>query len=345
MFKLSKKDCIKVCHYKYFHSDPLVRRRCDILWHRYLGYSREETASIAQVHPDTISDITKRYKNNELNSLLTISYNKTRNSLDNYQELIKQELDKNPSQTIKQAGEVIEKLTGIKRSLGRIAIFIKKLGFKRLKAGQIPSKANPKKQEEFLKKSINPKLKEAKKGKRTVLFLDSAHFVHSVFLGFVWALERVFIPSASGRKRWNVLGVINAISCELLTISNDSYINAEVVCELLKKVSAYYIKIPITIFLDNAKYQKCPLVCDLAKELNIELAYLPPYSPNLNLIERLWKHVKKEALYCKYYETFDKFKEGINNCLLSANREKLQDLKKLLSPRFHIEKKKVKLAA
>lgn len=345
MFKLSKKDLKQVKHLKYHHIDPTVRRRCDILFLRHLGYSRIEVASIAGVHPDTVSDFIKKYKNKGLNSLVIISYNKPISSLDNYVEIIKQDLDKNPAQTIKQVAKKIEKLTGIKRSFGRIAKFVKKLGFKRLKAGHIPSKADPKKQKIFLKEEIKPKLKEAKKGKRIVLFIDSAHFVHSVFLGALWVLKRVFIPSASGRKRWNVLGAVNAINKELLTVCNDSYINAQTICELLKMISEKYQKIPITIFLDNAKYQKCPLVIDCAKNLKIELAFLPPYSPNLNLIERVWRYVKKSALYCKYYETFEDFKMGINNCLASINGESKEAMKTLLRTRFHIEKKKVNLAA
>ena len=71
---------------------------------------------------------------------------------------------------------------------------------------------------------------------------------------------------------------------------------------------------------------------DLAKELDIELLFLPPYSPNLNLIERLWKLVKKECLYSVYYENFEVFKNAISNCLLhthSTHKEKLDSLLKL----------------
>ncbi len=81
--------------------------------------------------------------------------------------------------------------------------------------------------------------------------------------------------------------------------------------------------------MDNARYQKCRIVMDLAEKLDIELLFLPPYSPNLNLIERLWKFVKKECLYSIYYENFDVFKKAISNCLLqthSTHKEKLDSL-------------------
>jgi transposase len=92
-----------------------------------------------------------------------------------------------------------------------------------------------------------------------------------------------------------VLAALNAINHEVITVTNDSYINALSVCELLGKLAALNLSIPITLVLDNARYQKCQLVQDLAKSLDIELLYLPSYSPNLNLIERLWKFVKNQV--------------------------------------------------
>ena len=115
----------------------------------------------------------------------------------------------------------------------------------------------------------------------------------------------------SGRKRFNVLGAIDAVTHELTTVCNDTVINAEAVCELLRKLAARYAGLPLTLVLDNARYQRCELVQALAAELRIELLYLPSYSPNLNLIERLWKFVKKECLSCRYYEDFARFKAAI----------------------------------
>ncbi len=149
-------------------------------------------------------------------------------------------------------------------------------------------------QEEYKKEKLEPRLFEAKEGKRAVFFVDAAHFVMGAFLGLVWCFERVFIKSPSGRKRFNVLGALNAITHEVITVTNDTYINAESVCQLLHKLAALSLTIPITLVLDNARYQKCKLVQELADSLGIELLYLPSYSPNLNLIERLWKYAHEE---------------------------------------------------
>jgi len=164
--------------------------------------------------------------------------------------------------------------------------------------------------------------------------MDAAHFVLSAFLGFLWSVARVFIPAPSGRQRFNVLGALNAVTHEMITVTNDTYITAQSVCALLEKIAVRYVGIPITIILDNARYQRCALVMDKARSLNIELCFLPPYSPNLNLIERLWKFVKKECLYSEYYSDFTKFKTAILDCLGQTHTTHKDALDSLLTLRF-----------
>lgn len=203
----------------------------------------------------------------------------------------------------------------------------------------LPAKADPDKQKEYLEKEIQPRLDEAQEGKRVVCFMDAAHFVLSPFLGFLWSVARIFIPAPSGRQRFNVLGALNAITHEMIMVTNDAYINAQSVCLLLEKIAALYLDLPVTIFLDNARYQKCALVLEKAESLNIELCFLPPYSPNLNLIERVWRFVKKKCLYSKYYEKFPAFKEAISKCLDETMTTHKSDLDALLTLRFQLFEK------
>lgn len=131
------------------------------------------------------------------------------------------------------------------------------------------------------------------------------------------------------------MGAINAVSKELVLVTNTSYITSIQVCEMLVKIAARRTpEIPITIVLDNARYQRCKLVMGKAAELGIELLFLPPYSPNLNLIERLWKFVKKEVLYSQYYDNFEKFKEAITNCLEETETKHKKALDSLLTLKF-----------
>ncbi len=176
---------------------------------------------------------------------------------------------------------------------------------------------------------LEPKLAEARNGKRTVYFVDASHFVLASFLGWVWCFVRLYVRAASGRQRYNVLGALNAVTHELVTEINTTYITATSVCALLRTIASRGLSVPVTLVLDNARYQRCALVTGVAKELGIELLFLPPYSPNPNLIERLWKFVKKEVLNSRRHQSFQRFQEAIDGCLTdlpTKHREKMATL-------------------
>jgi len=174
-------------------------------------------------------------------------------------------------------------------------------------------------------------MNQAKKGDITLLFIDASHFVMGCdFLGYIYGKARRFIKTYSGRKRYNVLGALNFVSKRVTTIANDSYITSKEVCDLLTKTAFEYAGKPIYLVLDNARYQKCKLVQELALRLKINLVYIPPYSPNLNLIERLWKFVKNQ-LRTKSYECFDIFQEKIDSIVNSTDNMNKDIVSKLIN--------------
>ena len=140
-----------------------------------------------------------------------------------------------------------------------------------------------------------------------LFFMDASHFVMGGSPGRLWGKVRHWVRTCSGRKRYNVLGALNFISKKIETVANDSYITSVQVVQLLEDIAAKYIGKPIAVILDNAKYQRCALVKDRATELGIQLLFLPTYSPNLNLIERVWKFVKAQVLNAVYIETFEDY--------------------------------------
>ena len=200
----------------------------------------------------------------------------------------------------------------------------------------MPAKADHDEQAEFLGDELLPRLEEAKTGKRAVLFVDAAHFVYGPFLGYLWCLVRLFVPGPSGRKRYNVLAALDAVTHRVIRVSNHAYINAESVCSLLRQVAACGLKGPVTLVLDNARYQKCAAAQTLAASLGIELLYLPSYSPNLNLIERLWKFVKKECLSCRVLPTYEAFTQAIDGCLADLGTRHKHQMKSLLNLEFQL---------
>jgi transposase len=171
-------------------------------------------------------------------------------------------------------------------------------------------------------------------GQGHVFFVDAAHFVFGTFLCCLWSFARIYIRAASGRQRFNVLGAWNAVTHDLISVTNTTVVNTETMSELLRKIAALGLSGPITLVLDNAHYQHNAAVKALAKELGIKLLFLPSYSPNLNLIERLWKFIKRRALYGRYYPTFADFQAAIQKTLDGLPTTHAEPLKTLMTLNF-----------
>ena len=191
-----------------------------------------------------------------------------------------------------------------------------------------------KEQARFLDEQLQPALAEAKVGTRHVFFVDAAHCVFGTFLCCLWSFTRLFVRAASGRQRFNILGALNALTRELVTVCNTTVVNTETMCELLRKVWGLGLQGPITLVLDNAKYQRNKVVMALAQTLHIELLFLPSYSPNLNLIERLWRFLKRDALYGRYHPTFADFRTAIEATIAKLPTTHADKLASLLTLNF-----------
>jgi len=188
----------------------------------------------------------------------------------------------------------------------------------------------------FLDQQLKPRLDAAQAGQGHVFFVDAAHFVFGTFLCCLWSFGRLYVRAASGRQRFNVLGAWNAITRELIHVANTTVVNTETMCELLRKIAAQDLVGPLTLVLDNARYQRNAVVQALAAELNITLLYLPSYSPNLNLIERLWKFLKRRALYGHYHPTFAEFRAAIEEHVAQLSTTHRTSLESLMTLNFQV---------
>lgn len=188
----------------------------------------------------------------------------------------------------------------------------------------------------FLDSELKPCLAAAAAGTGHVFFVDAAHFVFGSFACCLWSFARIFMRAASGRQRFNVLGAWNAMTRQLITVTNTTVVNTETMCELLRKIAGLGLSGPIALVLDNARYQHNAVVEALAKELGITLLYLPSYSPNLNLIERLWKFTKRRALYGRYHPTFAEFRAAIQEVLDGLSTTHADHLKTLMTLKFQL---------
>lgn len=169
-----------------------------------------------------------------------------------------------------------------------------------------------------------------------VFFCDGVHLTYGYQGGYCWCKKRKCVPSAYGRKRANLLGFMDAVTYETISVMNESYLNSDSVCEGLEKLRKNNLNEYIYVILDNAAYQRCKKVKQKAAELNINLIFLPSYSPNLNLIERLWKFLRKEILSNQYYHSFREFYSAIESFVKTLHENYFEQLSSLLTFRFEV---------
>jgi transposase len=219
-----------------------------------------------------------------------------------------------------------------------MAKLLKKLKFVYKKTKQVPGKANRENQENF-KKMVYDNLKTKLGENDKIYFLDGSHPQHNSMPAYGW-IEKgkdKEIKTNTGRKRININGALSVNKGIEVIAREDETINAQSTIKLLETIEE---KNPnaenIYTIVDNAGYNRSKLVVEwLKKHPRITMIFLPPYSPNLNLIERLWKFLHKKVCYNKYYEHFADFKAQVMGFFDNIDQYQ-EELKTLLTENFQI---------
>jgi len=210
---------------------------------------------------------------------------------------------------------------GVTKLLGR-------LGYVYKKAKGIPGKPDAVRQEAFV---VDYKELRATVGSETpIYFSDAVHPLHNPVISYGWVKrgQEREILSNTGRRRLNIHGAID-IQTTAAVIRYEDWVNADAVIRLLQDIEQRNPDAPVIYFIcDNAPYYRAKVVTEYLEGSRIKIIFLPPYSPNLNLIERLWKFFKRNVLYNRYYPTFDKFKGACCDFFenLGVHRAKLRTL-------------------
>jgi len=331
-FSTAEREALQ--YWRFHHPRPQGQRKMEVLYLKSQGVSVTEICRLCAISRSTYARYRRAYRSGGIPKLQAGSGSRRYSELADYCGLIAEAFRQRPPASVAEAAQRIEQVTGLKRGPTQVRQFLKSVGMKPRKVGQIPAKADVAAQETFKTQALEPRLAQAQAGQRRVFFMDAAHFVFAPFLGVLWCFARLFVKAPSGRQRVNVLAALDATTHELFTVTNLTYITSVTVCELLRLLAGAHPDIPLTIVLDNARYQRCHLVQNLARSLGIELLFLPPYSPNLNLIERFWKFVKKQCLYSKYYADPHSFEQAIRTCIAQAPTLHHAALASLLTLKF-----------
>lgn len=168
-------------------------------------------------------------------------------------------------------------------------------------------------------------------------FVDAAHLLHNAVPSHGWIKRnrRVELPTNSGRNRLNVLGAYSPDDHSLIAIEDTASCDAEMVCGLLHKLRVAHPEVPLLLVLDNVRYQRAKRVQALAEQLQITLLFLPPYSPNLNLIERFWKFLRKHTTRNRFYATFATFRAAIQGVIFHLD-DYADELASLMTEHFQL---------
>lgn len=314
--------------------EPQFKNRLLVVMMHHERVQHGVIARCLKVCADTVTNVLKLYQSEGLQGIVENRYYQPSSSLAPFWQCLKGSFQVAPVANAKQAVQRIKQLTGISLSESQSRRSMKRLGLALRKCGQIPGKADPQLQFEFFATQMQPRLREAAEGRRKGFFVDAAHFVMGAFLGRIWCFSRSFVKTGAGRQRYSVLGALDSHSKEIIKVNTEGNVPAGTVCQLLEKRRSAHPDIAITLILDNARYQHGRLTEEKASALHLELLFLPAYSPNLNLIERLWKLVKKECLLNRHHANFASFKASIDGCLDQLGSQSIDKLRSLASLNF-----------
>ena len=301
------------------------------------GWSAAQIADILLFDEKTSRHYFDRYQQGGLQALLDDNYSGAEPKLDTHQMSELEDFLEDP--ILPDAKSVINHIDTQYRvlySVSGVTDLLHRLGFSYKKPTHVPGKQDPAKQQAFLEEY--EQIKAAKGENDPIYFTDATHPQPNSVPAYGWIKtgQEKELKANCGRQRLNINGAINIETLEPTTGFYDT-INADSTMDVFYKIEAKHPDAEtIYIIADNARYYHACLLKDHLEGTKIQLIYLPPYSPNLNLIERYWKFFKKTVMHNHYYETFEQFKQACKS-FFRKRKNYLPELQNLLTENFHIQ--------
>ena len=299
-----------------------------------LGESSSDIARFLFLDEGTVRNYKNRYTEGSLERLLNDNHTGRSSYLSpkEQKELIV-ELESKIYPTTKSIISYVKEEFGVVYTIGGMTSLLHKLEFSYKKPKGVPGKAKRKEQEAFLEEYNEVK------DKGLVYFTDSTHPMLNPVLSSGWIRKRkeFDVKTNSGRERVNINGAIEINTLSVISRSCKK-VNGQSMSDLLRAVRRRHPKERnLYMVMDNAGYNKSYQVQNLAEKLGIKIMYLPPYSPNLNPIERLWKFMKKKVMANTYYPDVKTFQQELM-LFLRGIRKHRQELSTLITDNFHLVK-------
>lgn len=328
----------QVKNLKLLHKKQKERRAADKIKALVLlgtGWTLEAVSEALLLDTETLRSYVKKYREGKIDKALELNYKGSESRLsDEEKRELKIHLSEYTYLDIKSIIAHIKKKFKVDYKPSRMGEILKELGFVYKKPKLIPGKSNSIETMKYLQR-----YEKIRRSGLPLYFMDGVHPQHNSRPSHGWILkgENKALLSNTGRQRLNINGAVN-IDTKDLIVSIDESVNAQSTIKLFKKILVRHKKDKkIYVVCDNAGYYRSTLVSEFIQETKkIELIFLPPYSPFLNLIERVWKFFNKMVLYNKYYPYFLDFK---NACIDFLSRKHKRALDKKLVEKFHFSDK------
>jgi transposase len=284
------------------------------------GYSCSEIAHILLLDDETIRHHIEDYKREK--KLSTANGGSDSKLTEQESDELKEHLFEITYLSVKDICQYVKQTYKKRYSISGMTKWLHANDFRYKKPHAVPAKANPEQQKKFIR--FYKRLKVKSGTKDPLYFVDSVHPQHQTQLMYGWILKgkRKEIATTARQYRLNFIGGI-CLNGHRFFYQQAAKIDADSIALFLIKLRRRHPnKCVIHLIWDNAGYHRDKRIKEFAKGLAIKLHYLPPYSPNLNPIERVWKLMHESVMYNKYYEKFSQFSEAIVKFLKKIGRKK-----------------------
>lgn len=301
------------------------------------GFTYQETAKLLMLDDTTVRSYHRQYEQGGLKSLIKDNYVGKQPTLTVKQEqFLKLHLRTRTYLSTKEIVVYVADRFGIAFTVSGMTKLLHRIGFSYKKPKVVPGKADAIKQEEFLKQYR--KLQSQKESDDHIYFVDGCHPHHNPIPAYGW-IEKghdKHLKTNTGRQRLNLNGALNSQDITDVEILSEPTLNADAMIRLCERLLAKHTVGIIYLILDNAKYYRAKKVQTFVNDHpRIQLMFLPSYSPNLNLIERLWRFFQEKILYNRYYQDFATFERVCLYFFQELKRYRPQ-LQTLLADNFQI---------
>jgi transposase len=300
------------------------------------GWTLAEVSEALLFDEETLRNWLARYRAGGVDALCVDQYTGGAAHLDlDQHEKLAAHLQEVLYQNVAAIVAYVDQIYGVKYSVSGMTELLHRLGFVYKKPKLVPAKADAKAQRDFIE--LYEKLKQNKGADDPIYFMDGTHPQHNAIAAYGWIKcgQNKEISSNTGRQRVNINGAL-CLDGFKAVVRMDETINAQSTIELMKQIEKKHRKARVIhVICDNAKYYRSKLVKEYLRDSRIRLVFLPPYAPNLNLIERLWRFFKKKVLYNQHYASFADFQQICTTFFADLGKYK-QELKTLLTENFQI---------